>query len=971
MSNVAPVRALRRALLVLAVLTSTLAGAPVARAIDLPPGFDVELLGEEMKNPLNVDFADDGRMFVATTTNGYLHVFNPGATKPSTTLDMPGALYGVQLDTEFAKNGYLYLVRTQNGHNSQRLVRYQIGKDNKLIGAEKVLVGGLTACQSPPVEEDCMSALGAHDTGTIRTDPRDGTIWFGNGDNQDPGYRQAVFAAQDEHSLAGKILHVDREGRGLPNHPYCKGVTDLDRPCTKIWAKGVRNPYRFNWRPDGKLLIGDVGWNTREEATLLDTTRGGVNLGWPCYEGSVRTASFRDDSKCHALYALEGTADAATLPNYEYQHVGDDFAIIGGPAYRGGTYPADFVGDSFIADFGHGWIKRLEFDGAGRLVAEKPFATGANSVVDLELAPNGDLVFVELVGKVWRVRSTSTNRVPEASAGATPTSGDPPLRVTFSSAGSRDPDGDALRFEWDFGDGSATSAAANPVHTYSRPGTFTARLTVRDPDGALDTASVRIDVGNRPPVVELTAPASYRDGQRLLFSATATDPEDGTLPASAFRWESEQVHGTHVHLGDDVSGVRSYAFTTSTDHDSDSHYRIAVTVVDGDGGQTTRTADVHPEVVDFAMTSDPPGVPLVYDGRDVTAPFAQQSAIGLRTTVSAAPAFVRQGRTYEFARWSDGGARNHDITIGDSPMTLHATYEPASGPVDATSVEGEDMTGVTARGAIRRLEDPQASGGAVAYMTKASALSVTRTLPATARLTVWANGRQCAGMPLLVVRAGAAEVLKVRVPAGRISQFSVPVALPAGEHAFRIMLQSDRSGSCRRGLLVDRLVLSPVDAAGDPTDDLLERFEAEDLSGISAMGAARLAEEPGASGGRAVRFVRNGTVRTKRRIAATRYLVLRARGIPCAGDPLILLRRNGTELVRALVPPQGYQDVVLAVDLAAGDYELDLGHVGDKRTSTCDRDLLADSITLFADDGGSGFAAATGWSAMPEGGLAG
>ena len=43
-----------------------------------------------------------------------------------------------------------------------------------------------------------------------------------------------------------------------------------------------------------------------------------------------------------------------------------------------------------------------------------------------------------------------------------------------------DPDGDALTYAWDFGDGG-TSTAANPTHTYTANGKYTATLTVRDP----------------------------------------------------------------------------------------------------------------------------------------------------------------------------------------------------------------------------------------------------------------------------------------------------------------------------------------------------------------------------------------------------------------------------------------------------------------------------------------------------------
>ncbi|WP_305910073.1 PKD domain-containing protein [Methylomarinum sp. Ch1-1] len=70
------------------------------------------------------------------------------------------------------------------------------------------------------------------------------------------------------------------------------------------------------------------------------------------------------------------------------------------------------------------------------------------------------------------------------------------LTVAFSSAGSFDPDtNDALSYQWNFGDGSGSSAA-NPSHSYSAAGTYNVTLTVTDPGGLSDSASVTTTVNN-------------------------------------------------------------------------------------------------------------------------------------------------------------------------------------------------------------------------------------------------------------------------------------------------------------------------------------------------------------------------------------------------------------------------------------------------------------------------------------------
>jgi PKD repeat protein len=89
-----------------------------------------------------------------------------------------------------------------------------------------------------------------------------------------------------------------------------------------------------------------------------------------------------------------------------------------------------------------------------------------------------------------------TNRAPTAVAGANPTSGTAPLTVSFSSAGSSDPDGDTLSYAWDLdGDGAYDdSTAANPSFSYPSPATITVGLRVSDPGALSDTDTVSITV---------------------------------------------------------------------------------------------------------------------------------------------------------------------------------------------------------------------------------------------------------------------------------------------------------------------------------------------------------------------------------------------------------------------------------------------------------------------------------------------
>ncbi len=78
--------------------------------------------------------------------------------------------------------------------------------------------------------------------------------------------------------------------------------------------------------------------------------------------------------------------------------------------------------------------------------------------------------------------------------------------VSFDGAGSADPDGDALEFEWDFGDGGATGNGETTSHEYSQTGTYTVTLTVYDGEVFSDPATTTANVilpNEEPPALPL------------------------------------------------------------------------------------------------------------------------------------------------------------------------------------------------------------------------------------------------------------------------------------------------------------------------------------------------------------------------------------------------------------------------------------------------------------------------------------
>ncbi|HEX2231867.1 MAG TPA: carbohydrate-binding domain-containing protein [Thermoleophilaceae bacterium] len=789
----------------------------------VPAGFQDVALVSGLSSPTTVDWAPDGRMFIAEL-GGRVKVKNPGSTTVQTLFTAPTrnqGLTGLSVDKDFATNGYLWVAYTE-GWNG-RVARVKVNPNNTVDNPASpltVVLGKVHAvpyptpeCPAPSNTSDCLDSRGAHAINSVRSDPEDGTLWISNGDGAGADGDPATFRTYDDFSYAGKILHVDRNGRGLPGHPFCPTDTDLTHVCTKVWAKGFRNPYRFTFNDAGLPVVGDVGNVSREE---LDVAQPGRNYGWPCYEGDIRSPGWRDMERCATEYAKEGTSAAALPPFYSYVRPPQPGAsIVAGPFYEGG-YPSEYQGDLFFADYVLGFIKRLEFDSAGRVSAVRDFATGLAAPVDLKLAPNGNLVYADLgVHQIREIRSTvtQTNQPPVARITANPTSGPAPLTVNFNGSSSSDPQGSALTYSWDFGDGTS-STAANPSHTYT-DGTrnFTATLTVRDPQGLSDSETITISPGNTPPTASITAPSTWRAGQTISVSGSTSDAQQGSLPASAYEWSIRLVHIDHDHAVGEPSGVTSTSFVAGSEHDSDSYYEARLTVTDARGLKGTDTARIDPETSQVSIDTSPSGGTITYGGADHATPFSKQATIGYQTAVSAVDVFQSGGRTYQFDSWSDGvTTRARPFTVPAAGASLVARYREAAVTQQST-LEAEKMT-LPAN--ARVYWETGLSGGAGVAMFTNGALSKSVSLPSSGRVTVRASGQQCGGAPTMAVLVDGAQVMSAQVPTTGMADYGADVNVPAGTHEVRVAFTNDlyQAGVCDRNLRVDKVTFSSASSGG-------------------------------------------------------------------------------------------------------------------------------------------------------------
>jgi PKD repeat protein len=305
-----------------------------------------------------------------------------------------------------------------------------------------------------------------------------------------------------------------------------------------------------------------------------------------------------------------------TPPIWEYSHgtaSNQGNCVIGGIVYTGSSYPAQYRGKYFFGDYVGKKLWTMGYDTQGKLTQapqNPPFATDIGGPVKFAAAPNGDIVFADILsGKVRRLSYKAGNSPPVASATTTT---DPATRtVTFDGSGSSDPDADTLTYRWVFGDGTPNGTGVKTTHTYTAAGDmFTATLTVTDPLGLTNTTPpITVAPSNHSPVLVLKDPGNHRFavGEAVRLSATATDADEaGALPIT---WTSLVRHcptatTCHAHPGAGATGTTTFSLPF-TDH-PDSRMEFVATATDKVGVSTSKTYVAKPKKHRLTLVSTVP-----------------------------------------------------------------------------------------------------------------------------------------------------------------------------------------------------------------------------------------------------------------------------------------------------------------------------------------------------------------------------
>ena len=302
-----------------------------ASTATLPPGFRDDPVPGPWEVAIGATFDASGRLFV-WEKSGRVWVVADGVASTTPLIDLSEevgdwsdhGLSGFALDPDFETNGWVYLLYVVDRHHLVhfgtpqydptaddyhavtvgRIARYQATAQSGLSvvdpGTRTVLLGEDFASGFPICGAHGLGSLVFGEDGTLLASCGDGSL----AEFQEPSCVDAGILQPKEDigskrsqlvdSLNGKILRLDpATGDGVSSNPYYDASSPRSAR-SRVWALGMRAPFRFTLRPGtgnadpavgdpGTLYVGDVGAGSFEELSILP--QGGLNLGWPFWEG--------------------------------------------------------------------------------------------------------------------------------------------------------------------------------------------------------------------------------------------------------------------------------------------------------------------------------------------------------------------------------------------------------------------------------------------------------------------------------------------------------------------------------------------------------------------------------------------------------------------------------------------------------------------------------------------------------------
>ena len=335
------------------------------------PGLAMTKVAGQLPQPLFVTAppGDYGRLFIVCQTGQvYILKLDTGVVNATPFLNIQSrltstngeqGLLGMAFDPNYATNGKFYLDFVVPGGfwnmGTTHVSQFQVSANPDVADttSEKILL----AFDHPETN---------HNGGWIAFSPRpndDHNLYIATGDGGSSndsdggvGHIEPGGNAQNLTTVLGKMLriHVDPIA-GTSSIPATNPFVGISGDRGEIFCYGLRNPYRDSFdRANGRMFIGDVGQNTREEIDVQQASNpnGGENYEWRLREGSIATPSGN----------VGGNRPPGGIdPILDYDRtVGG--TIIGGIVYRGRQIPP-LVSTYVFGDYLAAKIFTLNYNG--------------------------------------------------------------------------------------------------------------------------------------------------------------------------------------------------------------------------------------------------------------------------------------------------------------------------------------------------------------------------------------------------------------------------------------------------------------------------------------------------------------------------------------------------------------------------------------------------------------------------------
>ncbi|MCX6807657.1 MAG: PKD domain-containing protein, partial [Patescibacteria group bacterium] len=187
-----------------------------------------------------------------------------------------------------------------------------------------------------------------------------------------------------------------------------------------------------------------------------------------------------------------------------------------------------------------------------------------------------------------------------------PPQGQIPLMVKFAAGRSYDPNGNIVRYEWNFGDGSERENGQNANHVFDKEGTYVVRLTVWDNSGMEKASQAEVKVLKK--AIKPIGVISLDKGQfngivplTLGLNAGYSRDEDGSIVS--YQWD----------FGDGSTSATGQKAEHT--YSKIGQYELSMTITDNDGLSTTkkqiikvRAPEPTPPIVLLSTNPDPAAI---------------------------------------------------------------------------------------------------------------------------------------------------------------------------------------------------------------------------------------------------------------------------------------------------------------------------------------------------------------------------